>query len=85
VCANNPSKLGGLLKKTPDACIHNPRIAVSMEPDALAVVFNMLESNNVADIAAAVALLNNLCYKLDDARDRVRSLCSPEYGVVQGR
>lgn len=70
-CSHSTAKLGGLLKKTPEACVHNPRMAVSLQADALSVVFDMLESSNVADIAAAVALLNNLCYKVDDARDRV--------------
>lgn len=70
-CAHSSAKLGGLLKKAPEACVHNPRMAVSLQADALSVVFDMLESSNVADIAAAVALLNNLCYKVDDARDRV--------------
>lgn len=74
-CSHSSAKLGGLLKKTPEACVHNPRTAVSLQADALSVVFDMLESNNVADIAAAVALLNNLCYKVDDARDRVGVLC----------
>lgn len=70
-CAHSTAKLGGLLKKAPEVCVHNPRMAVSLQAEALSVVFDMLESSNVADIAASVALLNNLCYKVDDARDRV--------------
>lgn len=61
-----------LLKKgTGEMCVHNPRMAVACQPAVLATAYDMLYSRNAPEIAAAVALLNNLCVT-DETRDKVK-------------
>lgn len=61
-----------LLKKgAGEVCSHNPRMAVASQAAVLSTVYAMLHSTVVVEIAAAVALLNNLCVS-DETRDKVK-------------